>query len=187
MRTLILSGLALSVATSCAYRSAEYVDGEGSQVCITTDQLANRIKNDWAGRVEYQEEEFLPEEKAWVNVIFHHAIGEDCDRIESAECTLGFNGTEVTVSATAEWSYAKNRELCDGPIEPLVASCQTVSLEEDTWTFRYSDMDLVVDVPSTVETPCMDLDPATGCSTAPGVAGGWAALLALAAARRRRC
>lgn len=186
MRTTALVATVLLAATACSHRSSDYATGEGSAVCITTERLANRVQDGWTGRMEYVEEAFTPEEKVWVNVIFHHAVGKDCDTIELAECSLGFDGTDVEVTAMAEWSYAKNRENCDGPIEPLVASCQTVGLDEDTWTFAYGGMDLVIDVPSTVETPCLDLDPATGCSTAPGVLGGWAALLVLGATRRRR-
>ncbi len=186
MRSLVLAGVGLTVMTGCAYKTSEYGDGEGSALCITTDRLTNRVQGDWAGEVEYVEESFVPQEKAWVNVVFHHAVGKDCDRIESAECTLGFNGTDVEVSASAEWAYARNREKCDGPIEPLVASCQTVSLEEDTWTFKYGGMDLVIDVPSTVETPCLDLDPPGGCTTAPGPLGAGIALLPLLMLRRRR-
>ena len=186
MRTIVAAATVAVLAQGCAYKASEYADGEGSAVCITTERLSNRIQGSWTGEVERVEEAFVPEEKVWVNVIFHHAVGEDCDRISFAECELGFDGNEVKISATAQWEYAKNRENCDGPIEPLVASCQTVGLDEDTWTFTYSDMDLVIDVPSSVETPCLDLDPQSGCSTAPGAPLAWLVMLPVLALVRRR-
>ncbi|MFT4621583.1 MAG: hypothetical protein ACI8PZ_000235 [Myxococcota bacterium] len=186
MRMFAVTGLALVLTTGCAYRPSDYGDGEGSAVCITTDRLANRIQGDWTGVIEPVEEVFELDEKVWVNVVFHHAVGKDCDRIVASDCSLGFNGTEVDITASAQWEYARNRERCDGPIEPLVASCQTVGLDEETWTFVYGDMDLVIDVPSTVETPCLDLDTTGGCSTAPAAGGGFGVLLTLLALRRRR-
>ncbi len=183
MRSSALVALLLS---GCAYQTTDYVTGEGSVVCVTTERLSSRVQEGWSGEVVSVEESFSPEEKAWVNVIFHHAVGKDCDRIEFAECTLGFDGSDIKVEASAEISFAKNREKCDGPVEPLVASCQTVALEEDTWTFQYGEMDLAVDVPSTVETPCLDLDPPRGCSTVPGGTGVVPILLAMGVLRRRR-
>lgn len=185
MRWMLLAGT-LGI-TGCAYQTSSYENGEGSVVCITTEQLSNRIGDDYSGTVTPMEETFEEDEKAWVNVVFHHALGKDCDRIESASCTVSYDGNKAVIQAEAEWKFRRDRAQCDGPIEPMVASCQTVSLDADTWTFQYGEMDLVVEVPSTVETPCLDIDPAAGCSSmgAQVPAIGWLLLTPALLLRRR--
>jgi uncharacterized protein (TIGR03382 family) len=184
MRGWIVASLVMSMG--CAYHAVEYESGEGSMVCITTTDLSGRLAQDYTGEVVLQEEVFEEGEKVWVNVVFHHALGEDCDVIDAAECTVSLDGTKIKVDSSAEWSYRTNRELCDGPIEPMIASCQTHSLDADSYTFQYGEMDLIVEVPSTVETPCLNLDPAKGCSTAPPWTAPWLLLPLLGLVVRRQ-
>jgi uncharacterized protein (TIGR03382 family) len=170
----------------CAYRQSDYVDGQGSAICLTTEPLADRVKDGWTGQVPVQDEGFVPGEKVWVNVLFHRALGE-CDRLEAADCSLGFDGTDVAIEASAEVAWRKDRTACDGPIEPALTSCQTVALEEDTWTFAYGDVELILEVPSTVETPCTEIEPPIGCQSAPfGASLPMAGIVALLLGRRRR-
>ena len=179
-------GAGLVVMTGCAYHTVEYESGEGSMVCITTTDLSGRLAQDYTGEIVLEEENFQEGEKVWVNVVFHRALGEDCDVVDAAECTLGLNGNKIAIDASAEWSYRSDRALCDGPIEPMIASCQTHSLDAESYTFQYGEMDLIVDVPSTVETPCLDLDPVKGCATAPPWSAPWMLVPLLALAVRRR-
>jgi hypothetical protein len=183
MKSLALAALAL-LSVGCSYRNSTYENGDGSTVCLTTQRIEERLNDGYAGTVGGWQEEIAAGDKLYVNVIFHHAVG-GCDRVEDTTCKLGFDGNNVEIEAGAVWQFRKNREQCDGPVEPLVASCQTVALEEGTWTFQYSDQDLLVDVPSSVETPCLDLTPPGGCSSVPSKTGSLMLVLLAACAVRR--
>lgn len=180
--------LSLVAASGCGYRAAEYTTGDGSRLCLSNEPLnATEVANTTSEADPA--ESFAEDERLWVNVIFHHAVGEDCDQIEEAWCNLAYDGSTVHVEAGALWKYRKKREMCDGPVTALVASCQTVGLEPDTWTINYDNMELLVDVPSKSERPCMELNTAegAGCNTA-GTAGAptLGLLMVLAAIGRRR-
>jgi len=140
---------AIVLTGGCAYRTAEYTTGDGSELCLTTEPMNPDV--------EVGDQSFDADGRAWVNVVFHEGIGEECDQIESVQCTLAYDGSTVFVDAHATWRYRKKREACNGPSTSLIASCQTVGLEPDAWSFSYGDNELRLEVPSDGQTPCMSL------------------------------